>query len=255
MNLVRRNSCPKLSHFPKYFTQRGKVGGGGQCQNACRSRKKESKQSEITWKQLEPVRSICKIEKRREIVRALWYEQCPKNSFIRLYTVKGLLVLVEKFSISKEFRLELHSGAEGHAHSCFMFIYIHTCNTLFLSRAHANVHMHTHTCIFSHTLSLSFSLSLSISLSHTHTNTRTYTTHTHIHTHPHTHMPFLVFFKKISPHILYWSLQVCVQLRFNRTWCPHILFHIYIFLYVEKHKFVHICIYILTYTYEYVVLT
>jgi len=31
------------------------------------------------------------------------YEQCPKNSFKRLYTLKGLLVLVEKASFSKEF--------------------------------------------------------------------------------------------------------------------------------------------------------
>ena len=56
---------------------------------ACRSRKKESKQSEITQKQSEPVRSISKIEKRREFVRALWYEHCPKNSFKRLYTLLG----------------------------------------------------------------------------------------------------------------------------------------------------------------------
>jgi len=180
-------------------------------------------------------------------------EQCPKNSFKRLYTLKGLLFFVEKASISQEFRLEFHSGAEVHTHSCFMFIYIHTCNTLFLSRAHANVHMHAHTCIFSHSLSLSFSLSLSISLSHTHTNTHTHTTHTHIHTHPHTHMPFLVFFKKKSRHILCWSLQVCVQLRFYRTWCPlsgitHIYFHIYFLIcrktHIRAHMYVHTHIYV-----------
>jgi len=35
------------------------------------TREKESKQSEITWKQSKPVRSISMIEKRREFVRAL----------------------------------------------------------------------------------------------------------------------------------------------------------------------------------------
>jgi len=54
------------------------------------------------------------IEKRREFVRALWQEQCPKNSYKRLYTVKGLLVLVEKASFSKEFRCEFHSGGKGY---------------------------------------------------------------------------------------------------------------------------------------------
>jgi len=41
------------------------------------------------------------------------YEQCPKNSFKRLYTLKGLLVLVEKASFSEEFRSEFHSGGGG----------------------------------------------------------------------------------------------------------------------------------------------
>jgi hypothetical protein len=101
---------------PKFFSKTFKfsiiiyptwqISGGGQCRKACRSRKKESKQSEITWKQSEPVRSISKIEKRREFVRALWQEQCPKISFKRLYTLKGLLVLVEKASFLKEFRSE-----------------------------------------------------------------------------------------------------------------------------------------------------
>jgi len=59
--------------------------------------------SEITCKQSEPARTISKIEKRREFVRALCYEQCPKNSFKRLYIVKGLLVLVEKLRFPKNF--------------------------------------------------------------------------------------------------------------------------------------------------------
>ena len=71
---------------------------------------KESKPSEIACKQSEPVRTVCKIEKRREFVRALCNEQCPKNSFKRLYTVKGLLVLVEKASIPTEFQLKFRSS-------------------------------------------------------------------------------------------------------------------------------------------------
>ena len=94
---------PKTFKFSIIFYSTGQISGGGQCRKACRSRKKESKQSEITWKQSESLRSISTIKKRREFVRALWYEQCPKNSFKRLYTLKGLLVLVEKASFSKEF--------------------------------------------------------------------------------------------------------------------------------------------------------
>jgi len=78
--------------------------GGGHFRKACRSRKKESKQSEITFKRSEPARTVAKIQKRREFVRALCYQHCPKKSFKRLYIVKGLLVSVEKASFSKEFR-------------------------------------------------------------------------------------------------------------------------------------------------------
>jgi len=66
---------------PKFFS---KLSGGANFRKACRSRKKESKPSEITCKQLEPARTIFKIEKRREFVQALCNEQCPKNSFKRL---------------------------------------------------------------------------------------------------------------------------------------------------------------------------
>jgi len=104
----------KSFKFSIIFHSTWQISGGGQWRKACRSRKKESTQSEITWKQSEPVRSISKIEKRREFVRAMWYEQCPKISFKRLYTLKGLLVLVEKASFLKEFRSEFHSGGGGY---------------------------------------------------------------------------------------------------------------------------------------------
>jgi len=80
----------KSLKFSIIFYSTRQILGGEQCRKAYRSWKKEMKTSEITWKQLEPVRSISKVEKRRECVRALWYEQCPKNSFKRLHTVKGL---------------------------------------------------------------------------------------------------------------------------------------------------------------------
>jgi len=105
--------------LPKFFSKTFKFSiifystWQGQCRKACRSREKVSKQSEITWKQSEPVKSISKIERRKEFVRALWYEQCPKNSFKRLYILKGLLVLVGKASFSKEFWSEFHIGGGG----------------------------------------------------------------------------------------------------------------------------------------------
>jgi len=86
LNLVHRNSFPKLANSPSYFTQL--LQGGGLFRKACRSRKKESKQSEITCKPSDPARTISQIQKRREFVRALSCEQCPKNSFKRLYIVK-----------------------------------------------------------------------------------------------------------------------------------------------------------------------
>jgi len=44
-----------------------------------KSREKEPKQSEITWKQSEPVTSISKIEKRRQFVRAL-FDMTPSTA-------------------------------------------------------------------------------------------------------------------------------------------------------------------------------
>jgi len=74
---------------------------GDHFQKACRSRKKESKQSEITCKQSEPARTISEIQKKREFVRALCYAQCPKNALKRFYTAKGLLVLEKKLGVVK----------------------------------------------------------------------------------------------------------------------------------------------------------
>ena len=70
----------KTFKFSKKIYSTWQSAGGGQCRNACRSQKKESKQSEITWEPSEPVRSICKIEKRREIVQTLWWTM-PEEFF------------------------------------------------------------------------------------------------------------------------------------------------------------------------------
>ena len=90
----------KTFKFSMIFYSTWQTSGGGQWPKACRFQKKEPKQSEITWKQSEPVRSISTIEKRRlgEFVR-----HCPKDSFKRLYTLKGLLVLVKKLNFQKNF--------------------------------------------------------------------------------------------------------------------------------------------------------
>jgi len=64
----------KTFKFSIIFHSTWQIFGGGHFRKACRSRKKESKPSEITCKQSEPARTISKIEKRREFVRALCYE-------------------------------------------------------------------------------------------------------------------------------------------------------------------------------------
>ena len=103
LNLVHRNSFPKLANFTSYFTQLCNF-RGRPLSKSMQIPEKKSKQSEITCKQSKPARTISKIQKRREFVRAFCCEQCPKNSFKRLYIVEGLLVLVGKTSFSKEFR-------------------------------------------------------------------------------------------------------------------------------------------------------
>jgi len=95
----------KTFRFSITLSQLCKFAGGGRFRKAYRSRKKELKQSEITCKQLELARTISKIEKSREFLRALCYEQCPKNSFKRLYIVKGLWFWIKKlrFRLGKNF--------------------------------------------------------------------------------------------------------------------------------------------------------
>ena len=110
----------KTFRFPIIFYSTLQIFGGGHFRKAYRSRKKKSKQSEITYKQSEPVKTICKIEKRREFVWALCHQQCQKNSFKRFYIVKELLFLVEKASFSKEFQSEFQCGGESNTIILFL---------------------------------------------------------------------------------------------------------------------------------------
>jgi len=93
----------KTFRFSIIFYSTLQIFGGGHFRKACRSRKKEPKQSEITCNHSELARTISKIEKRREFVRALCYQQCPKNSFKRLYIVKELLFWSKKLHFQKNF--------------------------------------------------------------------------------------------------------------------------------------------------------
>jgi len=92
-------------------------GGRGQFQNACGSQKRNWKPSEITFEKLKPPRSILETflrsRKEEKFVGTLSLVQFSKNSFKMLYTVEGLLDLVEKASFSKEFWCEFHSGGVG----------------------------------------------------------------------------------------------------------------------------------------------
>jgi len=69
--------------------------------------KKKLKPSEITFEKLKPPRSILETflrsRKEEKFVGTLSLVQFSKNSFKMLYTVEGLLDLVEKASFSKEF--------------------------------------------------------------------------------------------------------------------------------------------------------
>jgi len=91
LSLVHRNSFPNFHILLNFANFRG-----GPLSKRMQIPKKESKPSEIACKQSAHVRTISKIEKRRELVRALCNEQCQKNSFKRLYIVKGLLVFGRK---------------------------------------------------------------------------------------------------------------------------------------------------------------
>ena len=97
----------KTCKFSVIYYSTWQISGGGQWRKAYRSRRKESKQSQITWKQSEPFRSISQIEKTSEFVRG------PKNSFKWLYTLKGLLVFCRKSFILKRISVGISQRWRG----------------------------------------------------------------------------------------------------------------------------------------------
>ena len=99
MNLVHRNSFPKLSNFPWYFTQLGKFQGEANDEKHADPRKKNRN----SRKSRKNSRNLLEIEKRRETVRALWYEQCPKNSFKGSTPLRGCWFWSENLHFQKNF--------------------------------------------------------------------------------------------------------------------------------------------------------
>jgi len=137
-----QNSLPKLSHVIFYSTLQ--ISGGPHFRKACRSRKKESKPSEITCKQSEPARTIFIIEKRREFVWALWYEHHNARRFLSKGSTlfRGCLFGSKKLRFQKNFDAKFNAVERvicTHYHLClytlsfgFVYIIIYVC-TCFIS--------------------------------------------------------------------------------------------------------------------------
>ena len=104
----------KTFKFSIIFYSSLQISGGGHFRKACRSRKKESKPSEITCKHSEPARPISKIEKRKEFVRALWYEPCPKNSF-KIFPKNSFTLLRGCWFWSKKLHFQKNFGRNSMA--------------------------------------------------------------------------------------------------------------------------------------------
>jgi len=102
MNLVHRNSFPKLSNFPQYFTQLGKFRG----ETNDEKHADPGKKNRNSRKSLENSRNLLEAFLRSRKEENL-YRHCHMT-FKRLYTHKGLLVLVDKASFSKDFLSEFH---------------------------------------------------------------------------------------------------------------------------------------------------
>ena len=73
--------------FVDIFYSTWQISGGGQCRKACISRKKESKKSDITWKQSEPVRSILRSRKEENL-----HGHCEMNNARRILSKDSTLL-------------------------------------------------------------------------------------------------------------------------------------------------------------------
>ena len=107
MNLLHRNSVPKHSNFHNILLNFANFWGRANLEKLAdkknRNRQKWRDLFVNSHKQVQPARTIVKIEKRREFVWILCLEQSLKNLFKMLCTVEGLLVLVDKASFRKNF--------------------------------------------------------------------------------------------------------------------------------------------------------
>jgi len=108
-NLVHRNSFP---NFPSYFTQLCNFPGGDTFEKRVDPEKKNrnSRKSRANSRNL--LEPFLRFRKEQNLYGCVM-NNGQRNLFKRLYIVKGLLVLVEKSSFSKEFRWKFQCGGEG----------------------------------------------------------------------------------------------------------------------------------------------
>ena len=101
MNLVHRNSFPKLANFPSYFTQLCRFPGGATFEKHADPEKKNRNSRKSRANSLNLPEPFLRSRKEENLYGHC--EQSPKNSFKRLYIVKELLFWVEKASFSTSF--------------------------------------------------------------------------------------------------------------------------------------------------------
>jgi len=101
LNLVHRNSFPKLS----YFTQLCKFPGGASFEKHADPEKMNWNRRKLRANSRNLLEPFLRSRKEENLYGhcAMKNEECPKNSFKRLYIVEGLLVSVKKLRFRKNF--------------------------------------------------------------------------------------------------------------------------------------------------------
>jgi len=94
----------KSFKFPIIFYSTWQISGGGQCRKACRSRKKESKQLEITWKQSNVFEVFLRSKKEENV-----YGHCDMNNAQRILS-KGSTLLRGCWFWSKKLHFQKNFG-------------------------------------------------------------------------------------------------------------------------------------------------
>jgi len=118
MNLVHQNSFPKLSNFPQYFTQFCKFWGEANDEKHADPGKKSRNSRKSRENRRNLLQAFLRSRKEVNLYGHCDMNNARTNSFKRLYTLKGLLVLFEKDPFSKEFRSEFHGGGGGELFVC-----------------------------------------------------------------------------------------------------------------------------------------